>query len=70
MKAQILTALIEVFLRVLQSQKAEEVLRSFADMVLDFIENKVAETGTQVDDKLALPLCSLVRKTFDIPDND
>jgi len=70
MKAQILTALVEVFLRILQSQKAEDTLKAFADMVLDFIENKVVVSETQIDDKLALPLCALVRRTFDIKDND
>lgn len=70
MKAQILAALIQIFLRTLQDQKAEDVLKKFADFLLDFIEDRVLGSASQVDDKLVLPVCELVRRTFNIPDND
>ena len=70
MKAQILAAVIQIFLRTLQDQKAEEVLKKFADFVLDFIENKVLGSASTVDDKLVLPVCDLVRRTFGIEDKD
>jgi hypothetical protein len=67
MKAQILTALIEVLLRVL----TPELLKKFADMVvLDFAEKFVLGTASTVDDAIVLPLCKLIRNTFGIPDND
>lgn len=66
MKAQILTALVEVLFRVL----TPDLLEKFADMVLDFAENKVAGTASPVDDKIVLPLCALIRKTFGIEDHD
>jgi len=69
MKAQILTALIEIFLRTLQSQKAEDVLRGFADTLLDYIEKKVLGSASTVDDALILPICGLVRKTFGIDED-
>jgi len=70
MKAQILTALVEIFLRTLESQKAGDVLENFADFLLDFIEDRVLGSASTVDDRLILPLCSLIRRTFNIEDND
>jgi len=70
MKAQILTALVEIFLRTLSSEKAEEILKRFADFLLDFIEDHVLGSASTIDDRLILPLCELVRRTFDIPDAD
>ena len=70
MKAQILTALVEIFLRTLSSEKAEEILKRFADFLLDFIEDHVLGSASTVDDRLILPVCDLVRRTFNIPDND
>ena len=70
MKAQILTALVEIFLRTLSSEKAEEILKRFADFLLDFIEDHVLGSASTVDDRLILPVCDLVRRTFGIPDND
>ena len=66
MKAQILTALVEVLLRIL----SPELLEKFADMVLDFAENYVLKTQTSIDDKLVLPLCKTIRAAFNIEDND
>jgi hypothetical protein len=48
----------------------EEKLKEFADMALDFVENKIDETETQWDDAAFEPVIALLRKTFDIPDND
>uniref|UniRef100_A0A6H1ZSP6 Uncharacterized protein n=1 Tax=viral metagenome TaxID=1070528 RepID=A0A6H1ZSP6_9ZZZZ len=70
MKAQILTALVEIFLRTLSSEKAEEILRRFADFLLDFIEDHVLGSASTIDDRLILPVCDLVRRTFNIEDND
>ena len=66
MKAQILTALVEIMLRIL----SPDLLKKFAEMVLDFAENYVTGTASSVDDKIVLPLCGLIRRTFGIDDND
>jgi len=47
-----------------------ELLKKFADMVLDFAENYVLGTKSTVDDAMVLPLCAAIRAAFDIPDND
>ena len=66
MSAKILAALVEVLLRVL----TPDLVKKFADLVLDFAEKFVLGTASKVDDALVLPLCSLIRATFNIPDND
>lgn len=47
-----------------------ELLKKFADMLLDFCENFVLGSASPVDDKIVLPLCAAIRAAFDIPDND
>ena len=66
MKAQIIAALVSAMLKVF----TPELLKDYADQTLDFIEDKVAGTKSPVDDMVLLPLCSMVRKAFDIPDDD
>lgn len=70
MKASILAALLNIFVKTLESEKADDVLRNFVDMILDFIENKVEGSASTVDDRLVLPVVGLIRRTFDVPDND
>ena len=45
-------------------------LKEFADMALDFVEEKVLGTASTVDDSVVIPICDMIRKAFDIPDND
>jgi len=66
MLATILGKVIEILLSLL----TPNLLKKFADMVLDFAEDFVLGTASPIDDKLVLPLCELVRRTFDIPDED
>ena len=66
MFATILSKVIEILLQLL----SPELLKRFADMILDFAEDYVLGTKSEIDDKMILPLCALIRKTFDIPDND
>lgn len=47
-----------------------EDLRTWADKGLDLIEDKVAQTPTEYDDKIVLPMCKLMRDAFNIEDND
>ncbi len=65
-KAKIIQYVVSILLGLL----TPEMLKKFVDMLLDFIENTVAGTTTDIDDKLLLPLCDLIRTTFNIPDND
>ena len=66
MKALLLTNLV----RLLMGLLTPDLLVKFADQVLDFAENHVLGTESKVDDKLVLPVCQLIRETFNIPDND
>jgi len=47
-----------------------DLIKKFADMVLDFVEDYVLGTASTVDDKIMIPICTAIRSAFDIPDND
>jgi hypothetical protein len=47
-----------------------ELLKVFADKVLDFAEDYVLGSKSELDDKIVLPICSMIRITFGIPDDD
>ena len=65
-KVMIFAKLIEILLGMF----SPDIFRKFADMVLDFVENKIEESGPEWDNAIILPLCNMIRETFDIPDND
>lgn len=65
-KAGLITMLINLVLQML----TPDLLKKFADMVLDFIEDSVADSSNKWDDVTILPMCNVIRATFDIPDND
>lgn len=64
MKQRILSTLIALIMRNL----TPELLKTFADQILDWVENAVEESENKLDDATILPLCNMVRKAFDIPD--
>lgn len=47
-----------------------EMLKGFIDAGLDVVENTVQNSVTMYDDMIVLPIVSLIRTSFDIPDND
>lgn len=47
-----------------------EMMKKFADWVIDFIEDAIEKSETQLDDRFALPAIRAFRVAFDIPDND
>lgn len=47
-----------------------DMLKKGMDALLDVIENSVASSNNKIDDAIVLPLCKLIRDTFNIEDND
>ena len=47
-----------------------EMLKGFIDAGLDVVENTVQNSVSTYDDLIVLPIVSLIRTSFDIPDND
>lgn len=45
-------------------------LKIVADTILDFCEDYVLGTASNIDDALVLPICKTIRDALDIPDND
>lgn len=66
MQAKIIQYVISIVLGFLTSEQ----LKIFADALLDLIENTVQKSESKIDDAIVIPLCSLIRATFSIPDND
>jgi hypothetical protein len=66
MKNLIISQLVSALLAML----TPELMKKFVDRLLDFIENFVLGTASDLDDKIVLPICEAIRKTFDVPDND
>ena len=64
MKQILLTQLIKILMTML----TPELMKKFADTVLDFVEDYVIGTKSKVDDKLVLPLIAMIRTSFNIPD--
>ena len=62
--------MFSILLQALMAVLTPELLKVFADMALDWVETRVLGSASTVDDRLVLPVCALIRKTFDIPDND
>lgn len=42
----------------------------FIDAGLDYVEDKVAESTTELDDITVLPVCNMIRNVLNVPDND
>lgn len=66
MKNAFLGQLIKVLILTL----SPDMLKRAVDSVLDVAEKAVEESETTVDDTIVLPLIDLIRKTFNISDNN
>jgi len=66
MKEKLIAALIQLLLSAL----TPKLLLDFVDMALDFVEDKVLGSASTVDDAIVIPIITLFRETFNIPDND
>jgi len=63
---KVLVAMLQALLAVLD----EETVKGFIDKGLDFLEDKIAASTTQWDDRVVLPIINHFREIMDIPDND
>jgi hypothetical protein len=70
LKAKIRETALDAALEAIKETMGEEDLREFADMIIDWVEERVEASENTIDDALVLPACALVRKAFGIPDND
>lgn len=63
---KILTYILPGLLKLL----TPEVLKDAVDAMLDKIEDAVTDSDNTIDDALVLPLCKIIRDTFNIPDEE
>lgn len=66
MKNKFLLWLVEQLLSILNP----DLMIAAVDNLLDFLEEKIADSETEIDDKLVLPIITMIREAFNIPDED
>ena len=64
--AKVLMAMLSALLAVLD----EEAVKGFIDKGLDYLEDRIAASPTQWDDRIVLPIINHFREIMNIPDND
>lgn len=69
MKAYLISKLIQALLAEM-SKHAPHLIKGVADKILDYIEDKVVGSASEADDAIVLPICKMIRESFDIPDED
>lgn len=62
--------LLKMFIKMVMERLTPELLKEWVDSGLDYIEEAVETSETQIDDVLVLPVINLIRTAFDVPDND
>lgn len=67
MKTTLIGSLITALLKVVQD---DAEIKIWIDSLLDKIEERVAASPNKFDDATILPLCNLIRKQLNVPDND
>jgi len=67
---KVLANLIGRLVSALIAMLPKDIAKKAVDALLDKIEDAVAASATPIDDKIVLPLCKLIRDSFDIPDED
>lgn len=66
MNVSLLTNAFKVLIKAFDA----DVMRDFADVVLEFVEKRVIGSSSKVDDGTVLPVCSLIRFLIGIKDRD
>lgn len=66
MKAKIIGLIVGQLLALL----SPDLLKNAVDQLLDFVEDKVLGSASDIDDMVVIPVCDMIRKAFDIPDDD
>lgn len=69
MRSYLISKLIGILMGEL-AKHAPALLLTFADYILDWVENYVLGSASTLDDQLILPICSMIRQAYNIPDDD
>lgn len=59
---------LQVVMSLLLKALSPELLKSLIDSILDVVEKAVQDSKSTIDDRVALPICALLREVFRIPD--
>lgn len=62
------THVLDIIIGLLVKALSPALIQELADSLLDIVEKAVADSESGLDDKIAIPICSLIRDVFHIPD--
>jgi len=62
--------LISRLVQLLVSMLTPELMRKFIDVLIDFVEKEVKGSKSSLDDKIVLPICSIIRETFNVNEDN
>lgn len=60
--------LLKLLVDMLLDRLTPSAMQKIVDMTLDYIEDYVESTENRVDDAIILPLCEMIRATFNVED--
>lgn len=60
----------KVVLELVKKFLTTENVKAVLDAIIDKLEDLIAKTNTDLDDKLVLPVLTALRNSLNIPDND
>jgi len=69
MLLSVMSGAVGLLVRVLRSGAAVGLVKVFGDKILDFIEDRVMGSASEVDDNLVLPICEVIRDMLGIDDD-
>lgn len=70
LKDQIKESAIKMLVALIIKFLTPDRVKKWVDNGLDEVEEAIAKSGTKIDDIVILPAIAIVRKTFDVADND
>lgn len=62
--------LLDMLISTLLGMMSQDVLKEFANTVVTFVEKQVKLSPNKIDDAIVLPMCTMVRKAFDVRSAD
>lgn len=55
---------IEILIQMLVKMFDAELMKEFAEHLIDWVEKRVVGSASPLDDAIVLPLCSAIRQAF------
>lgn len=67
-KELLIKALLPFLMTMIEKMLTKQNYQKYGDQMLDLLENTIADSETEWDDRVGLPLIKMLRGMLDIPD--